>query len=199
MKLHASLGFCEKILNLYIVEKIYYYQYIELKNDNFLDDLSAIISQRRMPVLTISHYLYGKLTEEMSNQGFKVVLSGYGADEVFTGYYDHFNFFLKYLKLKGLKKFDSELKEWKKSIKPWIRNPFLKNENIYFKNKNFRSHIYLNNNLFSSFLNNKWNEGFYEKKYTDDILRNRMLNETFHEVIPPSLFEEDLHSMRNSI
>ena len=175
------------------------HQYIELRNDNFLDDLHSIISQRRMPVLTISHYLYGKLTEELSNQGFKVVLSGYGADEVFTGYYDHFNLFFKYLKLKRLKKFELEVKEWKKSIQPWIRNPFLKDENIYLKNKNFRSHIYLNNKLFSSFLNKKWDEKFYEKKYTNDILRNRMLNETFHEIIPISLFEEDLQSMRNSM
>ena len=30
VKLHASLGFCGKILNLYIVTKIYLYQYVDL-------------------------------------------------------------------------------------------------------------------------------------------------------------------------
>ena len=72
----------------------------------------TLLSQRRMPVLTMFHYLYGKLTEEMSNQGFKVVLSGYGADEVLM-ILRSLQLFFKYLKLKRLKKFELEVKEWK--------------------------------------------------------------------------------------
>ena len=54
------------------------HQYIELENRNFIKDITSIISERKLPILTISHYLYGKLTKSMSDKGFKVVLSGYG-------------------------------------------------------------------------------------------------------------------------
>ena len=175
------------------------HQYIELENNNFIEDIKKIISQRNMPILTISHYLYGKLTKSMSEKGFKVVLSGYGADEIFTGYYDHYNLFFQYLKSKQINKYKDEIKKWKKYIRPWIRNPFLKNPLLYYNNKNFRSHIYLNNKLFSSFLINNWSETFFEQQYTTDLLRNRMFNETFNEIVPISLFEEDLQSMSNSM
>ena len=175
------------------------HQYIELENRNFIEDITNIISERKLPILTISHYLYGKLTKSMSDKGFKVVLSGYGADEIFTGYYDHFNLFFQHLKSKKLKKFKDEVRDWNKYIKPWIRNPYLQKPLLYHKNKNFRSHIYLNNNLFTSFLKKNWSENFFEKNYTNDLLRNRMLNETFNEIVPISLFEEDLQSMRNSM
>lgn len=175
------------------------HQYIELENNNFIKEITNIIAQRKMPILTISHYLYGKLTKSMSDKGFKVVLSGYGADEIFTGYYDHFNLFFQHLKSKKKSKFKDEVRKWKKYIRPWIRNPYLKNPLLYCNNKNFRSHVYLNNELFSSFLKNSWSEPFFEKKYTSDLLRNRMLNETFKEIVPISLFEEDLQSMSNSM
>jgi asparagine synthase (glutamine-hydrolysing) len=41
--------------------------------------------------------------------------------------------------------------------------------------------------------------GFSEVKYTDDLMRNRMLNELFHESVPVMLQEDDFNSMYYSI
>lgn len=175
------------------------HQFINIKNVNFINDLTKLISKRKSPVLTISHYLYGKMTEAVSSRGYKVILGGYGSDEIFTGYYDHFNLNFYNLKSSDIEKYKKEKYYWLKYIKPYVRNPSLKKNNLYIKNKNFREHIYLNQKLFRSFLNVDWEDSFQEKYYSKDLLRNRMLNEFFHESIPPALNEEDLQSMNNSI
>ena len=50
------------------------------------------------PVLTISSFLSSLLTKKISNSNIKVNLSGIGADEIFTGYYDHTLFYLNVIK-----------------------------------------------------------------------------------------------------
>ena len=52
---------------------------------------------------------------------------------------------------------------------------------------------------FSSYLKKSWMELFSESRFTDDLLRNRMLNELFHEAVPVILHEDDLNSMYYSI
>ena len=44
-----------------------------------------------------------------------------------------------------------------------------------------------------------WWESFAESEYTGSLLRNRMLNEMFHEVVPVILHEDDLNAMYYSI
>ena len=56
---------------------------------NFLDRLSQLTQNHDSPLATISYYLHSLLTEEIGKK-FKVSISGLGADEVFTGYYDHY-------------------------------------------------------------------------------------------------------------
>ena len=192
---YSELQNIKKVLKNFKVK----HEFIKVKNVNFIEDMTQIISKRKMPILTISHYLYGQMMKSISSKGFKVVVGGYGADEMFTGYYDHFNLNLYNLKKSNNKKFNKELSYWEKYIKPNIRNPYLRKKDLYIKNKNFREHIYLNNNFFKSFLKNDWEENFYEEEYTTDLMRNRMLNEVFNEIIPVALFEEDLQSMNNSI
>jgi len=45
----------------------------------------------------------------------------------------------------------------------------------------------------------EWAEPFTEAHYTDSLLRNRMLNELFHESVPVILHEDDLNAMYFSI
>ncbi len=44
-----------------------------------------------------------------------------------------------------------------------------------------------------------WSEPFAEERFTGDLLRNRMLNELFHEAVPVILHEDDLNAMYFSI
>lgn len=171
---------------------------IRLKSDNMLDRLKRLIDYHDAPVITMSYLTHSMLSESMSENGIKVAFSGTGADELFTGYYDHYNLHL--FEMRDNKKFNKTLIDWNKFIGQNIRNPFLKNPKLYFENQSFRDHIYLNNNIFSDFTTNNFNEDFVEKEYTSkSILRNRMMNEMFNEITRPILMEDDLNSMFNSI
>ena len=84
-------------------------------------------------------------------------------------------------------------------MKGFIRNPHLQNPRLYSEDINFRDHIYLNNDVFADFLTLDFKEEFSEIRYCDSLLRNRMLNELFHEATPVILHEDDLNSMFYSI
>jgi asparagine synthase (glutamine-hydrolysing) len=62
-----------------------------------------------------------------------------------------------------------------------------------------RDHIFLNAEGFADYLRTGWAEPFGERGYTGDLLRNRMLNEMFHEAVPVILHEDDLNAMYFSI
>ena len=49
------------------------------------------------------------------------------------------------------------------------------------------------------FFVNKKKPKFYEKKFSTDLLRNRMMNELYYEIVPVLLHEDDLNSMNFSI
>ena len=48
--------------------------------------------------------------------------------------------------------------------------------------------------IYSSFLNKEWNENYSETNWLR-IVKNRMLNELFHEVVPVILHEDDLNAI----
>ena len=75
-----------------------------------------------------------------------------------------------------------------------IKNKELKNFE-YFK-KNFKRRKYLTNNVDEIF---KDEISFEDEDYSKDLLKNRMLNELFKEVVPVILKEDDHNSMLNSI
>ena len=97
------------------------------------------------------------------------------------------------------KHYEDCLKTWKKYILPNIRNSFLKNHMIYIDDPNNRDLVYEKNlNIYKySFAND--NQKFSEVDYCKDLLRKRMLNELFHEVVPVILKHDDLNSMYYSI
>ena len=59
--------------------------------------------------------------------------------------------------------------------------------------------VYLGAEEFASYLHEGFEEPFAEARYADDLLRNRMLNELFHEAVPVILHEDDLNAMAFSI
>ena len=190
----------EKNINIIAKDTESDIQYINLKKEKksyFLDNLKNLVNYHDSPISTISYYIHSKISKEASNLGYKVILSGTGADEIFTGYYDHFLLFLNEIKKKN--KFKTELDFWKKFIYPNTRNENLKKFDLFIKNPNFRDHIYFDNLFIKNFSKKKLDVVFKEKKYSKNILKNRMLNELFHESVPVILKEDDLNSMYNSI
>ena len=173
------------------------HELIELSPDyDYLNQLEKLVDYHDAPVATISYLVHSRLISAMSNNGFKVSISGTGADELFTGYYDHF-----LLQLNGL---DTEtrndrIRYWNEFPAKAVRNPFLQDPMRFVNEPEFRDHIFLNSNEFSEFLKHDFSESFTETKYTTDLLRNRMLNELYHEVVRVILKEDDLNAMYYSI
>lgn len=167
------------------------------KTSNFLQNLENLIDYHNSPISTISYYIHSKISKKASDANYKVIFSGTGADEIFTGYYDHFLLYLSALKSKNKSK--SELKSWEKFVKPYVRNNFLQNPNLFRNNPSFRKHIFYSQEFIQKYLKKFKNQKFSEKKYSPHNLKNRMLNELFNESVPVILKEDDLNSMYHSI
>jgi len=170
---------------------------IDLKYDNMLTRLKNLVRYHDSPLATISYVIHSLLSEQIHNQGFKVAVSGTSADELFTGYYDHFNLHL--YEMRDHPDFQKWLNNWKTYTGKFVRNPFLKNPKLYFEDQSIRDHNYLNSDKFQKFMIEPIDISMPEAQYNSSLLRNRMLNELFHEATPVILHEDDLNSMMYSI
>jgi asparagine synthase (glutamine-hydrolysing) len=171
---------------------------VPVDNTDFLENLRTLVRQHDAPVYTISYYLQWQLMQQIAAHGYKVSISGTGADELFSGYYDHHNFYLAEVKQDN-ERHTQALADWRTSIAPVVRNPFLQDPEIFVKHPRERGHIFLDAGEFVEYLAHPWSEPFTEAHYSDSQLRNRMLNELFHEAVPPILHEDDLNAMYYSI
>ena len=166
--------------------------------EGFLDDLRALVRQHDAPVLSISYFVHWRLMEAMARAGYRIAVSGTAADELFTGYYDHH---LAYLyEVRGEPALHAASREaWLAYVQPVVRNPYLQDADAFLSNPKLRDHIFLDAPRLSGYLKVPWSEPFAEERYTEDLLRNRMLNELFHEIVPVILHEDDLNAMACSI
>ncbi len=165
--------------------------------DGNITRLEDIIAYHDAPIATISYFVHALLTESIAKGGFKISVSGTGADEIFTGYYDHFNLHL--YEMRNHAKFNQLLSDWQEHVLTYVRHPDFRRHDLYFNSPDKREHIYLNSEVYNSFLHHPIDLTFAETRYTDSLLRNRMMNEMFHEVVRVILHEDDLNSMMYSI
>lgn len=170
---------------------------IPVQTGGFLPNLELMVRQHDAPVCTISYYAHWLLIRAVAERGYKVAVSGTGADELFTGYYDHHLMFLA--ELHGGPLFAKALADWTAHAGPLVRNPLLQDPLAFVKNPAQREHITLDAEKYSALLTQPFAEDFAELRLTPGLLRNRMLNELFVETVPPILREDDLNSMAFSI
>ena len=171
---------------------------IDTDTSNFLDRLRALVRQHDAPVYTISYYAQWLLIRAMADHGYRISISGTGADELFTGYYDHHNAYL-YEVRNDVTLHAAARAAWETHIRPIVRNPHLANPDLFAERPDFRDHIFLDREEFARWLVQPWEEPFTEARYSPGLLRNRMLNELFHESVPPILHEDDHNAMSRSI
>ncbi|MCF8131334.1 MAG: asparagine synthase (glutamine-hydrolyzing) [Deltaproteobacteria bacterium] len=171
---------------------------IPVNTADFLPQLRELIQYHDAPVYTISYYAHWLLMRSIAEHGYKVSISGTGADELFTGYYDHHCLYLNAVKDDEIC-FQESLANWNRYIKPIVRNPYLQDPLVFIKNPLERGHIYLGADVFCDYMTSEFSEEFTELDYNTELLRNRMLNELFHESVPVILHEDDLNAMYFSI
>jgi len=166
-----------------------------------LDRLRTLVRSHDAPVATVSYLVHAMLSEAIAASGHRVAVSGTGADELLTGYFDHY--LLHLAVVHGTPAFAPALAAWQEHVAPLVRNPHLRDPLLFVHTPGFRDHILLNRERFRATLRDdvmgEWDERFSETTYCDDPLRNRMLNELLHEVVRVILREDDLNSMTYSV
>ncbi len=171
---------------------------IPVDTKDFLPRLSILIRQHDAPVYTITYFAHWLLMELVAAHGYRIAVSGTAADELFTGYYDHHLAYL-YEMREDPALHAAARQAWEGVVKPFVRNPYLRNPDLFIENPAMRDHIFLGADGFARYLKTEWSEPFAERRYTESLLRNRMLNEMFHEAVPVILHEDDLNAMYFSI
>ena len=174
---------------------------ITIPESGSIDRLKNQINYHDSPISTMTYFVHALLSEKISSHGFKVAFSGTSADELFTGYYDHF--LLHLYQMNGKPEYESVLNDWEKHISGYIRNRDLSNPDLYIQQPNFRDHVFDNSNEFIKWINpdyiSEFDLNYSEEVYCDSLLRSRMLNELFQEATPVILHEDDLNSMQFSV
>jgi len=170
---------------------------IHTRTDGFIDRLEKLVDYHDAPVATISYVVHEFLSEAIHDQGYKVAISGTAADELFTGYYDHYSFWLSEMKERN--DFDSLVSDWQNSYGKFVQNPVLRDPMVFARDDSVRSHIFLDRDVFNGLLQDPISEAFHESDYSSSVLRNRMMNELHNEIVPVLLHEDDLNSMKWSV
>jgi len=170
---------------------------VHTSTEGFFERMRDLVGYHDMPIATLTYYLHSFLSEAISKAGYRVAISGSAADELFTGYYDHYAFWLA--EMSSRPEFPTLVEDWRGSYGAYVQNPVLQDPLVFAKTPNERGHIYLNAELFQQWLTEPFTEAFEETHYGDNMLRNRMKNELFRETVPVILHEDDRNSMRYSV
>ncbi len=170
---------------------------ISIPKTGFWERMDRLVRYFDGPMMTISYYLHALVSEAIHEAGIKVSLGGTGADEIFSGYYDHYLFWLA--EMKGRADHAELVQQWRGSYGRFVRNPYLQDPDAFAKDPSARDHIFLGADRFSGFLTDGFAEAHRETAYCEDGLRNRMLNELFGETVPVMLHEDDLAAMAYSV
>ena len=172
---------------------------VPVDTSDFLPNLRELVHYHDAPVYTITYYAQWRLMEQIAGHGYKVSVSGTGADELFSGYFDHHNAYLAAMAAEDPHRYAAALAEWQTKVAPIVRNPFLQDSDYFIDRPLSRDHIYLDADAFAGFLKRPWHEPFVEASLAEPLLRNRMANELFAESVPVILHEDDLNSMYFSV
>ena len=165
---------------------------------DFLPKLRELVRYHEAPVYTITYFAHWLLMQSVAGHGYRISVSGTSADELFSGYFDHHLLYLA--EVYDEPDVYARAKEgWEREVKPIVRNPLLQNPRMFVDNRSFRDHMYLHADQFSERLCSGWSEQFTETNFSERLLRNRMMNELFHEATPVILHEDDMNAMYYSI
>ena len=171
---------------------------VVVESRDFLERLRTLVIQHDAPVYTITYFAHWLLMQRIAEQGYRISISGTGADELFTGYYDHHLAYLSEVK-DDPALYTVAVEAWAQRVRPFVRNPFLQNPRAFIDHPGMRDHIFLHADEFVQYLRQSWSEPFTESQYASTLLRNRMLNEMFHENVPVILHEDDHNAMYYSL
>ncbi len=188
----------QDMVNLSVAEQGVRHTSVPLKTDGFLDNLRRVIAYHDAPVYTVSAYTQWMLMEAIAQHGYKIAISGVGADELFSGYYDHQLYYLAEMH-DDPASWQAAVSAWQEHVLPQVQNPLLRDPERFVRAPRDLAHLSPNAEELRRYLVKDWYAAISDADYGLPPLRNRMFNEMFAETVPPPLHEEDLNAMFFSI
>ncbi len=186
--------------NIDILKKKY-----NLKHEYILADkkknykmLNNYIADNGFPLMSSTYLAYGSLCKKISSDKYKVLISGNGADEIFSGYYAHHMSYL--LSIEKESYFKKKHHEWEKNTKPFIRMEILKNFKKFKKMSKEKNPTFHENKEYLKFFIKKNNLKEYKsQRYSNDDFINHLDKDLFEDSVPAQMHSIDNISMYYSI
>ena len=185
----------------YLEDTINYLQNLGIKHTKIyapcgqeaFEIMKKMVKQRMGMITGLNAVGQFNLFSAMKSDGAKVSISGIGADEVFSGYYDHYNLFMA-------DNIDKKVEDnWDTNIRPIVRNKWLKEKFFFRKYPDFAGHILENKSDFKNLFHKKACPVTLDKTTHNTQLRVRMSHELHTETVPNVLRDEDFNSMYHMI
>ena len=166
-------------------------------NKKNLDIIKNIVFGSGNMIPTSTWLIFHYLAKNIKKNKFKVLLSGVGGDEFFSGYYVHHLHYLYSIRYQN--NFKKKYKEWQKFIVPLIRSNSLKDYDAYKKNiKNLNLSFVDRTDTYKYFKKN-----VIYKKNNNIHFKNHHKNELYKDIMFYSLQGQlpylDLVGMSNNI
>ena len=135
---------------------------------DFLPRLRELVRQHDAPVYTITYYAHWLLMEAIARAGYRISVSGTAADELFSGYYDHHLAYLQRGARATRRCTRPRARLAASTCSPIVRNPYLRDPDLFVDDPDFRDHIYLDADEFAATLTQPWQRAASPRRATRD-------------------------------
>ena len=176
------------------------HQFVKIPKKNNLKMLKELVKYQSYPLSTPQAFATATICKKVKSQGYKVLLSGTGGDELFAGNFHHY---LGYLySIKGSRNFNEVYRFWKKNISKYIRSKSMKNfyqfKKITKRNIKNASNTQHEDNELRKYIKSDCSSYNYSRRQKD-IFLDMMLRDLRQNSIPHQLDLTDNMSMYYSI
>lgn len=149
---------------------------------------------------TTTWLAYHYLNEKIRKKGVRVLLTGVGGDEFFSGYYIHQLHYLKSI-INKKKLFKTKYNEWKNHIAPLIRSKSLNNFDYYLENSkktepSFMDRLSIYKYIKIKEIKIKKDKTFFKDYHKNELYKDIMIYSS-QGVIPPSDTISAFHGIEN--
>ena len=176
------------------------HEFIKINNKSkTFGKIKKLIKDTGYPLLSSSNLAINEICKKAKKDGYKVIMSGHGADEMFGGYYAHYQSY--FISIENTRDFKKNYMCWERNTKPFVRTEVLKNFNLFKKSFGKNSYNF-ENDIYENYFKVKKKIKIIKKKTrkkNKDTFINHLDKDLFYDNFPVQAHSTDNISMHNSI